>query len=226
MRKAWKGHKYKLHTYFKDIGGEDDVNMAKRMLHPDLKKEQQQDWEILCDHWSSEKFKNTEARSERMWGSRNGSVSTPHHHIRRGEDLTSMTGQIETWRERHHDLDNGWICPDLESIYDHMIALRAEHTLEVLSDKDIMEHILERHSVYLGGDPRRPTYDELAECLTSRQQQLFEVVEGLNECRQVLREHNLMPPPRCSTTVSDQNSGLATRIPPTTQRTFEHDDDC
>ncbi|PON70784.1 hypothetical protein PanWU01x14_078100 [Parasponia andersonii] len=40
MRKAWKGHKYKLHTYFKDIGGEDDMNMARRTPHPDLKKEQ------------------------------------------------------------------------------------------------------------------------------------------------------------------------------------------
>ncbi|PON49271.1 hypothetical protein PanWU01x14_231460 [Parasponia andersonii] len=124
-----------------------------------------------------------------------------------------------------------------------MIALRAEHTPEVLSDKDIMEHILGRHSVYLkgwgqspsgstatsdmnSGEPRHPTYDELDKRLTSTQQQLFEVVEGLNECRQVLREHNLMPPQRCKTTVSDQNSGPATRIPPTTQRTFEHDDDC
>ncbi|PON70783.1 hypothetical protein PanWU01x14_078090 [Parasponia andersonii] len=68
-----------------------------------------------------------------------------------------------------------------------MIALRAEHTPEVLSDKDIMERILGRHSVYLGGwgrspssstttsdmnsgQPRRPTYDELAKRLTSTQQ--------------------------------------------------------
>ncbi|PON92585.1 hypothetical protein TorRG33x02_116790 [Trema orientale] len=112
MRKAWKGHKYKLYTYFKDIGGEDDMNMAKRTPHPDLKKEQQQDWEMLCDHWSSEKFKewlakNTEVRSKRKWWSRNESVSTPRHHIRRGEDLTSTTGQIETWRERHCDSDKG-----------------------------------------------------------------------------------------------------------------------
>ncbi|PON76990.1 hypothetical protein PanWU01x14_029990 [Parasponia andersonii] len=184
MRKAWKGHKYKLHTYFKDIGGEDD-------------------------EWSA---KNTEARSKRKWGSRNGLVSTPRHHIRCGEDLTSTTGQIETWRERHYDPDKGWIWSDLESIYDCIIALRAEHTPVVLSDKDIMECTLGCHSVYFGGwdrspsrstatsdmnsgESRRPTYDELAKHLTSTQQQLFE------------------------------NSGPATRIPPTTQRTFEHDDD-
>ncbi|PON75507.1 hypothetical protein PanWU01x14_041320 [Parasponia andersonii] len=140
-----------------------------------------------------------------------GVDATSSHPTWRGFDST--TGQIETWRERYYDPDKGWICSDLESIYDRMIALRAEHTPEVLSDKDIMEHILGRHSIYLkgwgqspsgstatsdmnSGEPRRPTYDELAKRLTSTQQQLFEVVEGLNECRQVLREHNLMPPPR------------------------------
>ncbi|POO01053.1 hypothetical protein TorRG33x02_032360 [Trema orientale] len=81
----------------------DDVEMAKRIPHPDLKKEQQKDWVMLCDHWSFEKFKewsvkNIKARSKRKWGSRNGSVSTPQHHIRREKDLKQATGQIETWR--------------------------------------------------------------------------------------------------------------------------------
>ncbi|PON98880.1 hypothetical protein TorRG33x02_051170, partial [Trema orientale] len=134
--------------------------------------------------WS---VKNIEARSKRKWGSRNGSVSTPRHHIRRGEDLTSTTSQIETWQKRHYDPDKGWISIDLESFYDRMMGLRAEHTPEVLSDKKIMERVLGRHSVRLGGwgrspsgstatsdmdsgEPHRPTYDELAERLTSTQQ--------------------------------------------------------
>ena len=41
MRKAWKGHKYKFHNYFKDIGGLDDIELAKRKPHLDLNKEQQ-----------------------------------------------------------------------------------------------------------------------------------------------------------------------------------------
>ena len=56
MRKAWKGHKYKLHNYFKDIGGLEDIELAKRKPHPDLNEEQQADWEKLCEIWSSEKF--------------------------------------------------------------------------------------------------------------------------------------------------------------------------
>ena len=56
MRKAWKGHKYKLHSYFKDIGGLEDVELAKRKPHPDLNEEQQADWEKLCEIWTSEKF--------------------------------------------------------------------------------------------------------------------------------------------------------------------------
>ncbi|PON55326.1 hypothetical protein TorRG33x02_299840 [Trema orientale] len=100
-----------------------------------------------------------------------------------------------------------------------------------------MERVLGHHSVRLGGcgrspsgstatsdmdssEPHHPTYDELAECLTSTQQQRFEVMQGLNKCRQVLREHNLMPPPRSNTTVSDQNSGPMTHIPPTTYSAY------
>ncbi|PON64027.1 hypothetical protein PanWU01x14_127940 [Parasponia andersonii] len=82
----------------------DDIEMAKRTPHPDLKKEQQKDWEMLCDHWSFEKFKewsvkNIEAQSKRKWESRDELVSTPRHYIRRGESLTLATGQIETWRQ-------------------------------------------------------------------------------------------------------------------------------
>ena len=59
MRKAWKNFKYKLHGYFKEIGGEEDVEMAKRKRHPDLKDDRQQDWEMLCDRWFSNEFKVT-----------------------------------------------------------------------------------------------------------------------------------------------------------------------
>ena len=86
-------------------------------------------------------------------------------------------------------------------MHEHKIALRAEHTPNVLSDKEIMEHVLGRHSVRLSGWGRstshstttsdsgktqRPTYEELAKRLDTTQQQLHEVVEGLDECRQVL----------------------------------------
>ncbi|XP_062119671.1 uncharacterized protein LOC133834170 [Humulus lupulus] len=59
MRKAWKGHKYKLHLYFKEIGGENDLEMAKSKRHPDLKEQQQEDWMILCDRWCSPEYKVT-----------------------------------------------------------------------------------------------------------------------------------------------------------------------
>lgn len=48
--------------------------------------------------------------------SKNGSVSTPRHHIRRGMVLTSPTGKIETWRQKHFD-ENGWTAPELEELY-------------------------------------------------------------------------------------------------------------
>ena len=111
-----------------------------------------------------------------------------------------------------------------------MIALSAEHTPHVLSDKEIMECVIGCHSVRLSGwgrsttsstatsdssRTRRPTYEELAEQLNTTRQQLYEVVEGLDECRQVLWQHNLMPPPQPRTSISDQNSGPTTRIPPT-----------
>lgn len=57
MRKSWKGHKHKLHTYFKRIGCGKNAEMAKKNRHPDLKDDQQKDWEFLCDRWCSEGFK-------------------------------------------------------------------------------------------------------------------------------------------------------------------------
>ncbi|KAL8118870.1 hypothetical protein AgCh_016385 [Apium graveolens] len=57
MRKAWKSYKYKLHSYFKSNGGENDLVMAKKKRYPDFRGDQQEDWEILCDRWSTVQFK-------------------------------------------------------------------------------------------------------------------------------------------------------------------------
>ena len=77
------------------------------------------------------------------------------------------------------------------------MALRAEHTPDVLSEKKIMEHISKCHSVRLSWWGRstsgsiatsnssgscRPTYEELAERLDTTQQQLHEIMQGLDEC--------------------------------------------
>lgn len=59
MRKAWKTYKFKLRLYFKSIGGENDVEMAKRKRHPELKDDQQNDGEILCDRSYTDEFKVT-----------------------------------------------------------------------------------------------------------------------------------------------------------------------
>ncbi|PON90854.1 hypothetical protein TorRG33x02_132600 [Trema orientale] len=93
-----------------------------------------------------------------------------------------------------------------------------------------MERVLGRHSVRLGGwerslsgstatsemdlaEPHRPTYAELVQELSFTHEQLQDLVEGLNECRQVLREHNLMPPPRTRPSISDRSSGPGTSPP-------------
>lgn len=60
MRRAWKNYKYKLHSYFKQIGGGKNIEMAKKKRYPDLKDDQQKDWEFLCDCWSTERFKVAE----------------------------------------------------------------------------------------------------------------------------------------------------------------------
>ncbi|KAM6563278.1 hypothetical protein CsatB_023276 [Cannabis sativa] len=231
MRKAWRGHKYKLHSYFKEIGGEEDIERAKRKRHPDLKDDHQKDWEILCDCWCTSKFKeralkNTNNRSKRKWESKNGSVSTPRHHIRRGMNLASSTGQIETWRLKHYDMEKGWTGPDLEALYNEMKALRDQHTPEELSDKNIMERIVGRHSIYLRGwgqsfsgtsstserdttHPDRPTYEELVQRLNEAYNRLDTTNEQLSIVVSILQHNNLMPPPHVSP--SDQASGALNR---------------
>ncbi|KAL8093663.1 hypothetical protein AgCh_035522 [Apium graveolens] len=94
--------------------------------------------------------KNTINRSKRPWESKNGSVSTTRHHIRCGMELTSLTGQIETWHLNHFD-KNGWTGPGLQELYDKMIDIRESYSPEEMSDKEIMKAVLGRDSVHLRG---------------------------------------------------------------------------
>ncbi|KAK1368947.1 hypothetical protein POM88_035039 [Heracleum sosnowskyi] len=103
---------------------------------------------MLCDHWSSTQFqerasKNTINQSKKKWNSKNVSVSTVRHHIRRGMELTLSTGQIETCRQNHFG-ENGWTGPELEKLYEHMMTLKEAYSLEELSDKEILEMVLGR----------------------------------------------------------------------------------
>ena len=83
-----------------------------------------------------------------------------------------------------------------------MIALRAEHTLDVLSNKEIMEHALGRYSLHLSwwgrstsdltaksnsGRIQHPTYEELAKqlilkLLSSSYMRLFRDLMSVNMC--------------------------------------------
>lgn len=90
--------------------------------------------------------------------------------------------------------------------------LRSSYSPEELSDKDIMETVLGRRSVYLRGwgrsvsgtinnsdngttEPNQPSYQEIV-------QQLNEANNRLHEVFDILRHNNLMPPPS-----ADQTSG-------------------
>ena len=67
------------------------------------------------------------------------------------------------------------------------------------------------------GRTGRLTYEELAEQLNTTQQQLHEVVEGLDERQQVLRQHNFVPTSLPHMSISDQSSGPTTPILSTIQ---------
>lgn len=100
---------------------------------------------------------------------------------------------------------------------DHMMNLREAYSPEEMSDKEIMEAVLGRHSVYLRGwgrsscttnnkghgtttESNQPSYQELA-------QQLSEANNRLDEVFDILRQNNLMPQSKTSPTneVSDAN---------------------
>lgn len=86
---------------------------------------------------------------------------------------------------------------------DNMMTLRENFTPEEKSDKQIMERVLGRHSVYLRGwgrctgtnddsghrvltEPNQPSYQELL-------QQFNDTNTRLNEVVDILRQNNLMP---------------------------------
>lgn len=144
-------------------------------------------------------------------------MSTVRHHIRRGMELTSSTRQIETWRLKHFD-ENGWTGPDLQNLYDKMMDIRSIYSPEEMSDKEILEAVLGRHSVYLRGWGRssgttnnkshgttiesdHPSYQELVQRLNEANNRLDEVVN-------VLCQNNLMPQSKISPTNEDLDANL------------------
>ncbi|KAK9051006.1 hypothetical protein SSX86_027631 [Deinandra increscens subsp. villosa] len=206
MARTWRGYRATLHNHFKDIQGLADPSKAKTTPPSGISKE---DWEYLCEMWSEKKYlenaeKKVMARGKRKVDSRNGSKSTIRYHLERGQDLDASSGQIETWRLTHWDAEQGWRTREAAALYEAMMKLRNEHSVESMSDKLILEEVLGRSSVRLHGwgrDPtitstmgtsqkiKRPTYGELVDEL--------ETLKG--KCavmEQILIEKNIMPPPR------------------------------
>ncbi|XP_052206195.1 uncharacterized protein LOC127810657 [Diospyros lotus] len=224
MQRAWRGHKYKLHAYFKEIGGEKDPIKAKSKRHEEVS---QDDWDYLCDLWTNPVFmeraqKNANSRAKRKWESRNGSRSTARHHVVRGANLDGPTGHIETWHLRHRHSEHGWSSSELEAKYEQMMQLRRDNSPDKMTDKDILEKVLGRQSVRLFGwgrspstsgttctseESSRPTYKQLVDDL-NRYKSLFQELQGdVNMLRQVLIEKNIMPPPSTAHVPSDHSSG-------------------
>ncbi|PON91089.1 hypothetical protein TorRG33x02_131200, partial [Trema orientale] len=228
MQRAWRGHKYKLHSHFKDIGGIQDLTKAKSQCPNDVT---QDDWVFLCDRWSDPTFvdqakKNADNRAKRKWNSRNGSMSTPRHHVTRGADWDAPTGHIETWRLRHWHSEHGWTSPELEAKYNEMLQLRQHNPPENMTDKDILEKVLGRQSVRLFGWGRspstsdatctseesgRPTYAQLLEDLNIYKFRFQELEGDVELMRQALISKNIMPP-SSRPHVSDQSSGPSSRF--------------
>ena len=61
--------------------------------------------------------KNVTSRAKRKWSPRNGSVSTPAHHVSRGASLDGPVGHIETFRRQHFRETTGWLGQDLAEKY-------------------------------------------------------------------------------------------------------------
>lgn len=57
MAKAWRGYRGDLHRYFKEIGGQEDLNKAKTSRPSDSDCQvSQEDWEYLCNMWFDPKY--------------------------------------------------------------------------------------------------------------------------------------------------------------------------
>ncbi|PON84970.1 hypothetical protein TorRG33x02_192220, partial [Trema orientale] len=67
---------------------------------------------------------------------RNGSMSTPRHHVTRGADLDAPTGHIETWRLHSWHSEHGWTSPELEAKYE--LEGDVELMRQALISKNIM----------------------------------------------------------------------------------------
>ncbi|KAK1364081.1 hypothetical protein POM88_039642 [Heracleum sosnowskyi] len=132
-------------------------------------------------------------------------------------ELNSSTGQIKKWRLKHFD-KNGWTGPDLQNLYDKRMDIRNTYSPEEMSDKEIMEAVLGRHSVYLQGWGRSSgTTNNKTDGTTTKSNQLSyqELVQRVNEANSrldqvvnVLCQNSLMAQPKSSPTNKDLDANL------------------
>ncbi|KAL8215936.1 hypothetical protein R6Q57_022773 [Mikania cordata] len=162
--------------------------------------------------------KKVEARRNRKMDSRNGSKSTIRYHLENGHDLYSSSGQIDTWRLTHWDEEKGWISEEAAATYEDMIKLRKPNSVELMSDKLILEKVLGRSTVRLHGWGRDPSICSNTTCTNQKLKhptynELVNEVETLKETyaimQQILVEKNLMAPlpgpSQDDTSESDEN---------------------
>ncbi|RVW51303.1 hypothetical protein CK203_075479 [Vitis vinifera] len=143
-----------LHKHFKKFP---TVVEAKRNPHESVSN--QEDWDYLCDRFSSEEFKRRSAinsvnRSKMPFHHRGGSRSFIQHGLQVSTENGEMVGQIELFKLVHWKSQDGWINQEARDYYEKMLELQRQPIAEgavAMTEAEICERVLGQKSGYVKG---------------------------------------------------------------------------
>ncbi|KAL6335763.1 hypothetical protein AAG906_039526 [Vitis piasezkii] len=135
-----------LHKHFKKFP---TVVEAKRNPHESVSN--QEDWDYLCDRFSSEEFK---VKSKMPFHHRGGSRSFIQHGLQVSTENGEMVGQIELFKLVHWKSQDGWINQEARDYYEKMLELQRQPIVEgvvAMTEAEICERVLGQKSGYVKG---------------------------------------------------------------------------
>ncbi|KAF4376596.1 hypothetical protein F8388_025467 [Cannabis sativa] len=131
----YKDRKSRHKQHFKDVGGYDDVEKAKKNPPEGLDAAT---WDKLISHFLDPKHierskKNAANRAKHLYPSLQGSSSYASHRYKRmNQETKELPSIIDTWHDMHHRTNGGWVNDTARAHYEKLCEERTTQTQNTL----------------------------------------------------------------------------------------------
>ncbi|XP_052296341.1 uncharacterized protein LOC102609798 isoform X1 [Citrus sinensis] len=159
MVERYLDHRYNCHKHFKKYATPSE---ARQHAYKNIS---QQDWDWLCNHFESDKFKekvrkNVDNRKKLKYNHRGGSLSFPGHREKKRKAIGEQPNEIELFYITHFSIKKGWSNVEAQYDYEKMKEMEQEPIAKdgtPLSPKEIVDLVVDKNFRGFGFRPTLPT---------------------------------------------------------------------